>query len=70
MLNKDWRKRLRHYSFQADAIPLAMAGAYTVMPADWQDVIPRDWLFYIAVGSWVLGTIGQFVRQDNKRGKK
>lgn len=69
-LISNWKQCWRWYSVQADYIPLAVIGAWQVLPAEWKSVVPETWLLYLAVAGFALGIVGRIIEQSDAKGSK
>ena len=63
----NWRRAWRMFSVQAQALALAILGAWQVMPEDLKTAIPPGAVFWCAMGLLVAGIIGRLVDQPAVR---
>lgn len=63
----NWRKCWRMFSVQAQALALAILGAWQVMPQDLKAVIPPSAVFWCAMSLLLAGIIGRLVDQPKAR---
>ena len=63
----NWRKAWRMFSFQADAIPVAVAAVWGLMPNEWRNSVPQEWLLYGAITFFILGMVGRLVEQPSTK---
>ncbi len=59
----NWRSAWRMFSIQAQAIALAVLGAWQVMPDDMKALLPPSLVYWLAMGLMVLGIVGRLVAQ-------
>lgn len=63
----NWRRAWKMFSVQAQALALAILGAWQVMPEDLKAAIPPGAVFWCAMGLLVAGIIGRLVDQPAVR---
>lgn len=51
------------FSVQAQAIALAVLGAWQAMPQDLKDPLPPSLVYWVAMGLMVLGIAGRLIQQ-------
>lgn len=61
----NWRQAWRMFSVQAQAIALAILGAWQVLPEDLKAQLPHNLVYWLAMGLMVLGIIGRLVHQPS-----
>jgi len=59
----NWKSGWRMFSVQAQAIALAVLGAWQVMPDDMKALLPPSLVYWLAMGLMVLGIVGRLVAQ-------
>lgn len=57
------RRAWRMFSVQAQAIALAVLGAWQAMPQDLKDPLPPSLVYWVAMGLMVLGIAGRLIQQ-------
>lgn len=62
----EWRRCLRWFSVNIPALNLAFLGAWSVLPAKFQDALPMPWVVGIAAALIVLGVVGRLIEQKPK----
>lgn len=60
---KSWWK---WFSVQANALNLALLGAWLAVPDDMKAGIPQKWVFAGSILLLVLGTVGRLVKQGDE----
>lgn len=56
----------RFFSVQANALNLALLGAWLAVPDDMKAGIPQKWVFAGSILLLVLGTVGRLVKQGDE----
>lgn len=64
----NWRSAWRMFSVQAQALALAILGAWQVMPEDLKAAIPPGAVFWCAMALMAAGIVGRLVDQPKVRG--
>lgn len=59
----EWRYAWKMFSVQANAIGVAIVGAYEALPQEFKNAIPAQWVLAAAGATLVLGGIGRLVHQ-------
>jgi hypothetical protein len=61
------RKAWRMFSVQAQAVALAVLGAWQVMPEDLKTNLPQSLVYWLSMGLMVLGIVGRLIDQPKVR---
>jgi hypothetical protein len=59
----DWKQAWRWFSVQASFLNMAFLATWALLPPRFQNAIPEEWVFGIAIGLLVLGVAGRVVDQ-------
>jgi hypothetical protein len=61
------RKAWRMFSVQAQAVALAVLGAWQVMPEDLKTNLPQSLVYWLSMSLMVLGIVGRLIDQPKVR---
>ena len=61
------KKAWRMFSVQAQAVALAVLGAWQVMPEDLKTNLPQSLVYWLSMGLMVLGIAGRLIDQPKVR---
>lgn len=62
----DWRDSWRWFSMQAQALATGLLAGWSMLPPEWQQLVPRWMIFNMVYAVLVLGMIGRVVQQPIK----
>lgn len=63
----NWRKAWRMFSVLAQAVTLALLGAWQIMPEDLKAHLPPSLVYWLAMGLMVAGIAGRLIQQPKTR---
>jgi hypothetical protein len=61
------RRAWRMFSVQAQAVALAVLGAWQVMPEDLKTNLPQSLVYWLSMSLMVLGIVGRLIDQPKVR---
>ena len=61
------KRAWRMFSVQAQAVALAVLGAWQVMPEDLKTNLPQSLVYWLSMGLMVLGIAGRLIDQPKVR---
>ena len=62
------RRAWRMFSVQAQAVAIAVLGAWQAVPDDLKAKLPPSLVYWVAIGLMVLGIVGRLVHQPKVSG--
>ena len=65
----EWKHAWKLFSVQANAIGLAIVGAYTALPEEFKSTIPVKYVAYITGVTFAAGLVGRLVKQASQGDK-
>ena len=65
----EWKHAWKMFSVQANVLGAALVGGYTQLPQEFKDVVPHQWVLWIAALTFVAGGLGRLVKQDSLQPK-
>jgi len=61
------KRAWRMFSVQAQAVALAVLGAWQVMPEDLKTTLPQSLVYWLSMSLMVLGIVGRLIDQPKVR---
>jgi len=61
------KKAWRMFSVQANAINVAILGAWQALPDDFKATFPPHFIYWLAIGLLLAGTFGRLIDQPSVR---